>query len=125
MGFLVFLGIRHEDTTQDLELLIRKTHQLRVFEDTTGRMNLSLDEVGGEVLVISQLTLYADTRKGNRPSFVRAALPEKAQPLYEAYVEGLRTKIGAARVKTGWFGAEMAVEIHNSGPVTIEICSED
>jgi D-tyrosyl-tRNA(Tyr) deacylase len=123
-GFVVLLGVRHGDTSEDASYLARKTVQLRVFEDDAGRMNRSLQETQGELLVVSQFTLYADTRKGNRPSFVRAAVPDVAEPLYESYVAHVRQWLGDKRVKTGWFGADMDLAIHNDGPVTIELCTD-
>jgi D-tyrosyl-tRNA(Tyr) deacylase len=123
-GFVILLGVRHEDSMDDVALLARKTAALRIFEDEQGRMNHSLADLEGNALVVSQFTLYADTRKGNRPSFIRAAHPEKAEPLYEAYVNALRQTLGNDHVETGWFGADMDLEIHNDGPVTIELCSD-
>jgi len=123
-GFVVLLGVRQGDTEDDARYLAHRTVNLRVFADAGGRMNLALDDVGGAVLVISQFTLYADTRKGNRPSFVGAAAPEEAARLYEAYVAGLRAALGPARVATGRFGAMMQVDIANDGPVTIELSTD-
>ena len=111
-GLLVLLGIHAGDTDAEADKLVRKLLLLRVFEDREGRMNLALDEVGGEVLCVSNFTLYGDTRKGNRPSFVDAAPPEHAEPLYERVREGL----GA---QGGRFGARMALELVNDGPVTV------
>jgi D-aminoacyl-tRNA deacylase len=120
-GFLVLLGVRHGDTEEDARYLAHRTVNLRVFADENARMNLGLQDVDGGVLVVSQFTLYADTRKGNRPSFIGAAAPEVAQALYGVYVEALRHALGAARVATGRFGASMQVELVNDGPVTIEL----
>ncbi|MCL1920988.1 MAG: D-aminoacyl-tRNA deacylase [Kiritimatiellaeota bacterium] len=120
-GFLVLLGVTHTDTMADAEKLAKKIPALRIFEDAQGLMNLSLADIGGEVIVVSQFTLYADTRKGNRPSFIEAARPEHAEPLYEALVRRLRETLGEPRVQTGRFGAEMKVRLLNDGPVTIEI----
>lgn len=120
-GFVVLFGARHGDTEQDAAYLAQRTVNLRVFADQQDKMNLALQEVGGQVLVISQFTLYADTRKGNRPSFIGAAEPELAKKLYGIYVDGLRRALGAANVATGEFGATMLVEILNDGPVTIEL----
>jgi len=120
-GFVVLLGVRPGDTEDDARYLAHRTANLRVFADAAGKMNLSLDDVGGGVLVVSQFTLYADTRKGNRPSFIGAADPQLANRLYEEYVAALRRALGEARVATGRFGADMTVEIVNDGPVTIEL----
>jgi D-tyrosyl-tRNA(Tyr) deacylase len=111
-GLLVLLGIRRGDGEAEADRIASKLLALRVFEDAEGKMNLSLDDVGGEVLVVSQFTLYGDTRKGNRPSFVDAAPPEEAEPLYER----VRAATGAAG---GVFGARMAVALVNDGPVTL------
>jgi D-tyrosyl-tRNA(Tyr) deacylase len=111
-GLLVLLGVRRGDTADQADKLVRKLLALRVFEDGEGRMNLALADAGGEILCVSNFTLYADTRKGNRPSFVDAAPPEEAEPLYERVREGL----GA---EGGRFGARMAVELVNDGPVTV------
>jgi D-tyrosyl-tRNA(Tyr) deacylase len=118
VGFVALVGVTHTDTQAEADLLARKTAQLRVFEDPEGKMNLSALDVGAGVLVISQFTLYADMKKGRRPSFVDAARPERAAPLVEYYAERLRIE-GIQRVETGVFGALMQVEIHNDGPVTI------
>lgn len=123
-GFVVLLGVRPEDTSEDARYLAHKTVNLRVFKDSAGKMNRSLDDAHGGALVISQFTLYADTRKGNRPSFIGAAPPEQAEELYEEYVAALRRGIGADRVKTGRFGADMDVTIHNDGPVTVELTTD-
>ena len=123
-GFVVLLGVRHGDEARDAEMLAKKTVSLRVFPDTEQRMNLSLSDVEGQALVISQFTLYADTRKGNRPSFVGAADPDIAERLYGHYVSCLREQLGVERVATGRFGAMMTVEIINDGPVTIELSSD-
>ena len=122
-GFVVLLGITIEDDEKDAEYLANKTANLRVFEDNAGKMNVSLLESQGEVLAISQFTLYSDTRKGRRPSFIKAAPPEKAEPLYNAYINYLEKFY--IKVATGVFGAMMMVNIHNYGPVTIIIDSED
>ena len=122
-GLLVLLGITHSDGMDDAAWLARKIPALRIFEDEAGLMNRSVFDIGGAVLVVSQFTLYADTRKGNRPSFVAAARPEQAEPLYEALVRHLRDMLGASRVGTGVFGAEMKVRLLNDGPVTIELLS--
>jgi D-tyrosyl-tRNA(Tyr) deacylase len=117
-GYVALVGVTHSDSRADAELLARKTANLRVFEDEQGKMNLSALEVGGGVLVVSQFTLYADARKGRRPSFIDAAPPEIAAPLVEAFADALRAE-GIERVEMGVFGAMMQVEIINDGPVTI------
>lgn len=123
-GFAVLLGVRPGDTEDDARQLAHKTVNLRVFADEAGKMNRSLEDIRGSVLVVSQFTLYADTRKGNRPSFIRAAGPELAEALYETYVEALRRALGNHRVATGRFGASMLVKIWNDGPVTIELTTD-
>ena len=111
-GLLVFLGVKVGDGPEQADRIAGKLRRLRIFEDAEGRMNLSLDDVGGEVLCVSQFTLYGDARKGNRPSFVEAAAPEQAEPLYER----VRDAVGA---RGGVFGARMEVSLVNDGPVTI------
>jgi D-tyrosyl-tRNA(Tyr) deacylase len=123
-GFVILVGVRTGDTEADTATLARKTAALRIFPDSEGRMNHSLADIGGAALVISQFTLYADTRKGNRPSFVRAGDPAAAACLYEAYVDGLRALLGSELVQTGRFGAEMQVDLVNDGPVTIELTTD-
>lgn len=122
-GYVVLLGVKQGDTVEDAGYLAEKTAALRIFPDEQGRMNRAIMEVGGSVLVISQFTLHADTRKGNRPSFILASPAEQANALYEEYVAGLRRVLGAERVVTGQFQAMMTVEIINDGPVTIELKS--
>jgi D-tyrosyl-tRNA(Tyr) deacylase len=122
-GFVALVGVTHGDTQTEADLLAKKTANLRVFEDADGKMNLSALDVGGGVLVISQFTLYADARKGRRPSFTDAARPEQAAPLVDYYAERLRAE-GIGRVESGVFGAMMLVEIHNDGPVTIILDSD-
>jgi D-aminoacyl-tRNA deacylase len=122
-GFLVFLGIELADTEEDIDWLSRKIARLRVFGDEGGAMNNSLLDIDGEVLVVSQFTLHASTKKGNRPSFIKAARPEIAIPLYEAFITQLKTEIGG-KVQTGEFGAMMDVALINDGPVTISIDSK-
>jgi D-tyrosyl-tRNA(Tyr) deacylase len=116
-GLAVLLGAARGDVAEDAERLARKTAELRIFPDAAGRFNLSLLDVGGEALVVSQFTLLADTRRGRRPDFMAAAPPEEAEPLVERYVSVLK-EMGVP-VATGRFGAHMLVEIHNDGPVTI------
>lgn len=117
-GFVALVGVTHLDTQAEAELLAKKTAHLRVFEDDDGKMNRSALEVGAGVLVVSQFTLYADSRKGRRPSFTDAARPEQAEPLVDIYAARLRVE-GIQRVEQGVFGAMMLVEILNDGPVTI------
>lgn len=120
-GYVVLLGVRTGDTADDARYLAQRTVSLRIFPDEQDRMNRSVVDINGAILVISQFTLYADTRKGNRPSFIRAGEPQVAEALYEEYVAALRRELGDARVQTGQFGASMEVEIINDGPVTIEL----
>lgn len=117
-GFNILLGVCEDDTRDDALVLAAKAAKLRIFEDENEKMNLSLTDVGGEALVISQFTLCADTKKGNRPSFTFAARPEKAVPLYELFMQELIAN-GVKKVEHGEFGADMAVDILNDGPVTI------
>ena len=123
-GFLLLVGVTDGDTTKEADLLAKKVGQMRVFEDAEGKMNLGLKEVDGAILSISQFTLYADCKKGNRPSFIRAARPETAEPLYDYFNERLRTEYGL-QVETGRFGADMKVDFINDGPVTILLDSEE
>lgn len=116
-GLLVLLGVTHEDTSKDVDYMIDKILNLRIFEDENGKMNLSLKDVGGELLVVSQFTLYGDCRKGKRPSFSNAARPEVATPLYEEFIQ--KSKEQNIIVQTGQFGAHMMVDLTNDGPVTI------
>ena len=116
-GLLILLGIGHGDGEEQAKFLADKIANLRVFEDEQGKTNLSILDVQGEAIVVSQFTLYADTRKGRRPSFIDAALPDVAEPLVERFVERLRGQ--GVPTQTGKFGAHMEVEIHNDGPVTI------
>lgn len=116
-GVVLLVGVTHTDTPDKADWLARKVAHMRIFEDEAGKMNRSLKEVGGEALVVSQFTLYADPYEGRRPSFIHAAPPEHARPLIERFAEALRAE--GIRVQTGVFGAHMRVEIHNDGPVTI------
>ncbi|UCF88652.1 MAG: D-tyrosyl-tRNA(Tyr) deacylase [bacterium] len=116
-GILVLLGVALSDGEKDAKYLSSKTVSLRIFEDDEGKMNLSVRDTGGEIMVVSQFTLLADTRKGNRPGFGAAALPETAEPLYELFVRELRDL--GLKVQTGAFGARMKVSLENDGPVTI------
>ncbi|WP_428659253.1 D-aminoacyl-tRNA deacylase [Runella sp.] len=123
-GFLVLLGVTHTDTNEDLEWLAKKIIGLRVFSDADGKMNLDLKSVEGNILLISQFTLYANTKKGNRPSFIEAARPEVAIPLYEQMIQRLSAELGQP-IQTGEFGADMKVSLLNDGPVTIIIDSKN
>ena len=120
-GLLVFLGVAQEDTPADVDYMASKIANLRIFEDDEGRMNLSILDVGGEALVVSQFTLYGDCRKGRRPSFIHAARPEKADPLYQAFMDEI-SRLGVP-VKAGIFQAMMDVELINDGPVTMMLDS--
>ena len=122
-GLVILLGVKNGDSDSDAEYLAAKCVNLRIFADEAGDMNRSLLETGGEALVISQFTLYGDTRKGRRPSFIDAARPEISEPLYEKFVEAIRKF--DVRVATGRFGAMMLVEIHNDGPVTLMLESKN
>ncbi len=119
-GFMILLGICHQDTEEDIEWLSKKIVGLRIFGDDEGKMNLDLKQVDGNILLISQFTLHASTKKGNRPSFIEAARPEIAIPLYEKTIEKLSIELGK-QIQTGIFGADMKVSLINDGPVTIVI----
>lgn len=123
-GLLVLLGVTPEDTVEDVEWLVRKIPQLRIFNDENGVMNSALLDVDGDVLVVSQFTLYAATKKGNRPSYIKAAKPEIAIPLYEQFVKQLEKEV-QKKVGTGVFGADMKVALLNDGPVTIIMDSKN
>ncbi len=118
-GLLVFVGFRKGDTSAELEFLAKKLTGLRIFEDDSGKMNLSVTDINAELLVVSQFTLYGDAQKGNRPSFIEAEEPVQAEALYNSFVEMLRTLRGEAKVRTGVFRAMMQVDLVNSGPVTL------
>lgn len=123
-GVMILLGITPEDTTADADWLVGKVSRLRIFDDANGVMNLSLQDIGGEALVVSQFTLMASYRKGNRPSYIHAASPSVAIPLYEYFVKELQAVIGRP-VPTGQFGADMQVSLTNDGPVTIVMDSKN
>ncbi|WP_248927360.1 D-aminoacyl-tRNA deacylase [Paenibacillus hamazuiensis] len=122
MGLVLLVGITHEDTEQDAKYCAEKVAGLRIFEDESGKMNLSVTDAGGDILSISQFTLYGDTRKGKRPNFMTAARPEQAEPLYERFNAFLREQ--GLRVETGQFGAMMDVSLVNWGPVTLIVDSK-
>jgi D-tyrosyl-tRNA(Tyr) deacylase len=122
-GLLILLGITHTDAAEDVDWLAKKLVNLRIFGDAEGKMNLALPDVGGDILLISQFTLHASTKKGNRPSFIEAARPETAIPLYEAMIKALEKELGKP-IRTGEFGADMKVALLNDGPVTIVIDSK-
>ncbi|HAX96224.1 MAG TPA: D-tyrosyl-tRNA(Tyr) deacylase [Prolixibacteraceae bacterium] len=123
-GLLILLGVSEGDEPADVDWLVKKTSQLRIFDDENGIMNLAITEIQGEVIVVSQFTLHASTKKGNRPSYIRAARPETAIPLYEMFVDSL-SKFLEKPVGTGIFGAHMDVSLVNDGPVTIVMDSRD
>ena len=123
-GLVVLLGIEHDDFQEDAEWLVDKIRQMRIFSDPEGKMNLSLGDIDGHILVISQFTLHASTKKGNRPSFIKAARPEKAIPLYEYFKEYFSLQTGK-EIATGIFGADMKVSLVNDGPVTILLDSKN
>jgi len=120
-GLLVLLGVTHGDTEAAADKIAGRIAELRMFEDENGATNLSLEDVGGSVIVVSQFTLYADTSRGRRPGFSNAARPELAEPLYERVVARLRERLGAGRVGTGRFGADMKVRLLNDGPFSLEL----
>jgi D-tyrosyl-tRNA(Tyr) deacylase len=121
-GLVVFVGVERDDTPADTEWLAAKISQMRIFADDEGRMNRSVREIGGDALVVSQFTLHASTRKGNRPSFVAAAAPEQAVPLYEGFLAAMESQLGRPPAR-GVFAADMQVSLVNDGPVTIVIDS--
>lgn len=123
-GFVILVGIEDEDNVNDIEWLCSKVCNMRVFADTEGKLNLDIKQVNGEILIISQFTLHASTKKGNRPSFIKAARPETAIPLYEKFISETEKLLGKP-CKTGQFGADMQVELINDGPVTILLDSKN
>ena len=123
-GLLIFVGICDEDNSEDIQWLVKKIVNLRIFDDENGVMNLSVTDTGGDILAVSQFTLMASTKKGNRPSYIKAAAPEISIPLYETFCSELERAINKA-IKTGVFGADMKVELINEGPVTIFIDSKN
>lgn len=123
-GMVILLGIKDDDKLEDINFVADKCSNLRIFEDENQKMNLSVKDVGGEILIISQFTLYGETRKGNRPNFTEAAKPEKAEEYYNLFIERIKSNISANKVKTGVFGAMMIVKIFNDGPVTVMVESK-
>ena len=123
-GYVLLVGVTHEDTEEDMKYCAKKVAEMRLFEDADGKMNHSITEVGGAILSVSQFTLYADTKKGRRPSFTGAAHPSVAKPLWEAFNEELRS-VYSLQVETGVFGAMMDVQLVNDGPVTIILDSQN
>jgi D-tyrosyl-tRNA(Tyr) deacylase len=123
-GLLVFVGIENADSAEDIEWLAGKIVNMRIFDDAEGVMNLSLKEVNGDLLLVSQFTLHASTKKGNRPSYIAAAKPDIAIPLYEAFIQQLQLELGKP-IGTGIFGADMKVQLWNDGPVTILVDSKN
>lgn len=118
-GLMVLMGVQDEDTFEDMEWLCTKIANQRIFSDEEGKMNKSLLDIGGEILLISQFTLFAQTKKGNRPSFIKAARPDKAIPMYNESIEFMKSLVGKDKVASGEFGADMKVSLVNDGPVTI------
>ena len=124
LGLLVLLGIEESDTLEDIDYLVKKLNQLRIFSNEEGKMNASIQDVDGSFLVVSQFTLHASTNKGNRPSFIRAANPDQAIPLYNSFISALN-KFANVSVETGEFGADMKVRLLNDGPVTLLLDSKE
>jgi D-tyrosyl-tRNA(Tyr) deacylase len=124
-GLVILLGVKEGDTIDNLNFVADKCSNLRIFEDENDKMNLSIREINGEVLIISQFTLYGDARKGNRPSFTDAARPEIAEELYNKFINRMKENLGEEKVKAGMFGEMMLVKIFNDGPVTIMVESKD
>lgn len=124
-GLLILLGIGKTDGEEDILYLVRKVASMRIFSDDEGKMNWSIQDIKGEVILVSQFTLFAQTRKGNRPSYIDAAPPEMAIPLYEKFITELKSSLGESKVQTGSFGADMQVSLVNDGPVTICIDSKE
>lgn len=123
-GLLVLVGFEESDELADIEWIVQKIAQLRIFNDKEGKMNLSIQEISGDLLLVSQFTLHASTKKGNRPSFIKAAKPDTAIPLYEKTIKTFEAKLGKV-IQTGQFGADMQVSLVNNGPVTITIDSKN
>ena len=124
-GLLILLGIKTGDTEEDVNFVADKCYNLRIFEDDENKMNKSVDDVSGEILIISQFTIYGETARGNRPSFIEAARPEEAIPLYNKFISRVRMNLGEEKVKVGIFGAMMVIELVNYGPVTVIVESKN
>ena len=124
-GMVILLGIKSDDTENDVQFVADKCSNLRIFEDANNKINLSLKDTGGEVLIISQFTLYGETSKGNRPNFTEAAKPEMAIPLYNMFIERMKGNLGEDKIKVGVFGEMMEVKIINDGPVTVIVESKN
>jgi len=124
-GMVILLGIKIGDSERDASFVADKCSNLRIFEDENGKMNLSIKDVDGEALIISQFTLYGETARGNRPSFIEAARPEEAIPLYEKFIKRVKENLGNSKIKTGIFGAMMSIKIINDGPVTVIVESKN
>jgi len=124
-GMVILLGIKIGDNESDALFVADKCSNLRIFEDENGKMNLSIKDVDGEALIISQFTLYGETARGNRPSFIEAARPEEAIPLYEKFIKRVKENLGNSKIKTGIFGAMMSIKIINDGPVTVIVESKN
>ena len=124
LGFLILLGVEKSDSKQDIDWLVNKISNLRIFSDNELKMNLSIKDIKGEIIVVSQFTLHAKTKKGNRPSYIKAANPEQAEPIYDEFILQLKNE-SAVSVQSGVFGANMQVDIVNDGPVTIIIDSKN
>jgi D-tyrosyl-tRNA(Tyr) deacylase len=123
-GFLILIGIESEDAQDDIDWLCGKIVGMRIFSDSEGKMNFDINQINGDILVVSQFTLHASSKKGNRPSFIKAAKPDIAIPLYEKFIEELEKKLGKP-IKTGLFGADMQIELINDGPVTLFLDSKN
>jgi D-tyrosyl-tRNA(Tyr) deacylase len=124
-GLLILLGIKTGDSTDDVNFVADKCSSLRIFEDEKDKMNISVRDIAGEVMIISQFTLYGETAKGNRPSFTEASKPDEAIPLYEIFIDRMKQNLGDSKVKTGIFGAMMDIQLVNYGPVTVLIESKN
>lgn len=124
-GLFILLGVGHDDSIEDIDYLIQKITKMRIWNDEVGKMNWSNEDINGDYLVVSQFTLMASTKKGNRPSFISAARPEEANTLYENFVDRLRQTVGQERVSTGSFGQHMDIDLINNGPVTIIMDSKN